>query len=477
MAGTGNTTRVLIVDDEQHTRRVLEAILQREGYETLAADTPERALALADEHPVDVLISDLIMPEYTGVELMQQIQERCPGVVTILITAHGSVRSAVDAMKLGAFDYIAKPFDMDQMRAVVRKAVEGRRARAEEAPTRQDTAGAYTLEGVVGVSAPMQAVCRVVHRVADSRATVLLRGESGTGKELIARALHHLSSRARRPFIPVAAAALSEELLESELFGHEKGSFTGAANQRVGRFELADGGTLFLDEIGDISPSLQVKLLRVLQEREFERVGGMKTIKVDVRLVAATNRDLEAAVAAGRFRHDLYYRLQVIQITMPPLRQRKEDLPALVNHFITRFARENDRKVTGVSDEVMEIFLRHSWPGNVRELENCLEYATVMAEPDATLITPDVLPLSVRTLAARGDTIHVPAGTTFEEAMAVVERELLLEALKKSDWDLRAAARALAMSDRSLEHYVEKHGLQSRDDWMPELPAAGPKAR
>ncbi|HOQ30038.1 MAG TPA: sigma-54 dependent transcriptional regulator [Armatimonadota bacterium] len=472
MGEPGDTVRVLVVDDEQHIRRVLEALFRRDGYEVYTAETPQRALALAAETDIDVLVADLIMPDLTGVQLMQEIRQLHPGVATVMITAHGSVRSAVDAMKLGAFDYIAKPFDMDELLRVVRKAIDWKRLNGEAKCARELPDAKWTLDNIVGSSPQMQQVCRIVRRAANSRATVLLRGESGTGKELVALALHKNSPRARHPFVPVAAAALSEELLESELFGHEKGSFTGATNQRIGRFELADGGTLFLDEIGDISPALQVKLLRVLQEREFERVGGTKTIKVDVRLIAATNRDLEAAVAAGRFRHDLYYRLQVIQITMPPLRQRKEDLPALVDHFIRKYAGEDGRQIQGVSDEAMEILTRHSWPGNVRELENCIEYAVVMSEPDATLITPDVLPLSVRGLVASGDTIQVPAGTTFDEAVAVVERELLLDALKKTGWNLRAASAHLGMSDRSLEHYIRKHGLESQEDWMPKVPPA-----
>ena len=476
-AETDTTARIMIVDDEPHLRRVLEAVFQREGYQTLAADTPRRALAIAAEQQVDVLVSDLIMPELTGVELMQHLQEVQPGIVTVMITAHGSVRSAVDSMKTGAFDYIVKPFDMEQIRSVVRKAIDRRRLMGDCRLPRPDGESRHSLENVVGDSARMQDVYRVVHRVAASRATVLIRGESGTGKELIARALHENSPRMRHPFVAIAAAALSDELLESELFGHEKGSFTGAVGQRIGRFEMADAGTLFLDEIGDISPALQVKLLRVLQEREFERVGGTKTIKVDVRLVAATNRDLEAMVAAGRFREDLYYRLHVIQIMMPPLRQRKEDIPALVAHFSKRFARENARAIKGISDEAMTILMRHSWPGNVRELENCIEYAAVMAESDATQITPDVLPLSVRTMVASGGSISVPAGTTFEDAVAVVERELLLDALKKADWDLAKTAAALCMNERSLGHYLKKHHLESRDDWMPALPAAAAKKR
>lgn len=459
--------RVLIVDDEPNIRLILGAMFRRQGYDTITAESPQQALAVAGEQPVDVLISDLIMPELTGVELMQRVQEMQPGVVTIMITAHSSVRSAVDAMKLGAFDYISKPFDMEQIQLVVRKAVSQRRLTDENQRLRRELDARYRLDNVVGNSQRMQEIYKIVTRVADSRATVLIRGESGTGKELIARALHHNSSRSRHPFVAVSAAALSNELLESELFGHEKGSFTGAIGQRIGRFEAADGGTLFLDEIGDISSALQVKLLRVLQEREFERVGGTKPIKVDVRLVAATNRDLEAAVAAGRFRQDLYYRLQVIQIPMPPLRERKEDIPMLVEHFVRKYARENGRQVKGTTDDALDTLMRHTWPGNVRELENCIEYATVMSEPEAPLIERDVLPLSVRAMVATGETISVPSGTSFEEAIAVVERELLLHALKKSEWNTREAAQALGMSERTLQGYLGKHGLESRDDWIP----------
>jgi DNA-binding NtrC family response regulator len=309
-----------------------------------------------------------------------------------MITAYGTIKTAVEAMRLGAYNYISKPFDMDEVRVLVNQALENRSLLEENVYLKEQLRTNYRFDNIVGASGRMQDVFKVVERAADSRATVLIRGESGTGKELIARALHYNSSRSNKPFIAVSCAALTETLLESELFGHEKNAFTGANAQKLGRFELANHGTLFLDEVAEIPPSIQVKLLRVLQEREFERVGGTKSIKVDVRLVAATNKDLEQAVSDREFRDDLYYRLQVIQIIVPPLRDRKEDIPSLVDHFLAKYCRENGRKIKAVSAEAMEVLMNYRFPGNVRELENAIERAVVLADRTATSLTPDLLP-------------------------------------------------------------------------------------
>ncbi|HOK53455.1 MAG TPA: sigma-54 dependent transcriptional regulator [Armatimonadota bacterium] len=392
-----NTGRILIADDEPNIRRVIEAVLTKDGYEVISAENGKRALdAVSTNTDIDVLISDLIMPDINGVELLEAARQINPSISVIMITAHGTIKSAVDAMRLGAFDYITKPFDMDELKLVVKRAFERRSLIEENLDLRQQLKTRYKFDNIIGASSAMQEIFKMVERVADSRASVLIRGESGTGKELIARALHYNSNRAQNPFVPVVCVALSEQLLESELFGHEKGSFTGAINQKPGRFEMAHTGTLFLDEIGDIPGNVQMKLLRVLQEREFERVGGLKTIKVDVRVVTATNQDLENAVKEGKFREDLYYRLKVVQINLPPLRDRIEDVPLLVEHFINKYSKDNGKVIKFASPEALELMMNYKWPGNIRELENTLERAIVLADPDAQMITPDLLPLNIR---------------------------------------------------------------------------------
>ena len=397
MGSSNQNGTIVIADDETNIRRVLEAVFTKEGYNVISAENGKAAINAVSENPdVDVVISDLIMPDMNGVEVLEAVKQINPSISVLMITAHGTIKSAVDAMRLGAFDYITKPFDMDEIKVVVKKAIERNQLITENRELRQQLKTRYRFDNIVGNSGKMQDVYRLVERVADSRATVLIRGESGTGKELIARALHFNSPRANKSFVPVACIALAETILESELFGHEKGAFTGAIGTKMGRFEAADGGTLFLDEIGDIPGNVQMKLLRVIQEREFERVGGLKTIKVDVRLITATNQDLENAVKEGKFREDLYYRLQVVQINIPPLRDRKEDIPPLVEHFINMYAGENGKAIKFASPEALEMMMAYNWPGNVRELENTIERAIVLADHDAQLITPDLLPMSVQ---------------------------------------------------------------------------------
>lgn len=387
---------ILIADDEPNIRRVLDAVLTKEGYTVIAAENGKKAIdAVSTNTDIDVLITDLIMPDINGVELLETARQINPTVSVVMITAHGTIKSAVDAMRLGAFDYITKPFDMDELKVVVKRAFERRSLIEENRDLRHQLKTRYKFENIIGASSRMQEVFKMVDRVADSRASVLIRGESGTGKELIARALHFNSTRAQNPFVPVVCVALSEQLLESELFGHEKGSFTGAVGQKPGRFEMAHTGTLFLDEIGDIPGNVQMKLLRVLQEREFERVGGLKPIKVDVRLVTATNQDLEKGVKEGTFREDLFYRLQVVQINLPPLRDRIEDVPLLVEHFINKYSKENCKDIKYASPEALELMMSYKWPGNVRQLENTCERAIVLSDPNAQLITPDLLPPAI----------------------------------------------------------------------------------
>ena len=395
---TGN---ILVVDDEPNIRRVLEAVLTKEGHKVLTAENGRKGMEVLQKNSdVDVLISDLIMPDINGVELLSAAKEMNSGISVLMITAHGTIKSAVDAMKLGALDYIPKPFDLDEIKITVKNALERRGMNQEVRPASPKHAKKISkVDNIVGGSPAMQEVLEMIDRVKDSRASVLIRGESGTGKEGVARALHFGSVRAKEPFVPVACVALSEQLLQSELFGHEKGSFTGAIDRKKGRFEMANHGTLFLDEIGDIPQTVQMMLLRVLQEREFERVGGNETIKVDVRMVTATNQPLEKLVKDGKFREDLFYRLQVITINMPPLRDRLDDLPLLLNHFIEMYAADNFKKIEHASPETLELMMRYKWPGNVRELENTIERAIVLADLDAKFITPNLLPRSIREAA------------------------------------------------------------------------------
>ena len=391
------TGTILVVDDEPNIRRVLEAVLAKEGHTVLTAENGRKGLeVISKDSSIDVLITDLIMPDINGVELLAAAREFNTNMSVLMITAHGTIKSAVDAMRLGALDYITKPFDLDEIKLVVKNALERKGLIDENRNLRSQLKTTYSFESIVGTSLAMQEVYKIIDRVKDSRASVLIRGESGTGKEAVAKALHYNSIRADKPFVPVACVALSEQLLQSELFGHEKGSFTGAVGQKKGRFEMAHHGTLFLDEIGDIPHAVQMMLLRAIQEREFERVGGGETIRVDIRLVTATNQSLEKLVEEGKFREDLFYRLQVITINMPPLRERTEDIPSLIEHFIEIYSPDNGKKIEYASPETLEIMMKYNWPGNVRELENTTERAIVLADSDAKFITPDLLPPSIR---------------------------------------------------------------------------------
>nr|CAA9251534.1 Response regulator of zinc sigma-54-dependent two-component system [uncultured Armatimonadetes bacterium] len=408
VAATGPT--ILVVDDEPNLRRVLGAVLQRDGYNVLVASGGREAVRMAKEQPVDLLVTDFLMPDMSGLEVLSAVRGNHPNVRALLISGHGTVRSAVDAMRLGAFDFITKPFDVEQVRATVKRAFE-----APDAESPAPAPGAAAAAGVaagrsggrtdaagvgrdlVGGAPATERMKEHLLRAAASRVTVLLLGESGTGKEVAARLLHNASPRKRGPFVAVSCAALPDTLLESELFGHEKSAFTGALAAKPGRFELAHGGTLFLDEIGDIPHITQVKLLRALQEREIARIGGVKTIKVDVRVVAATNRDLWQAVQEGTFRADLYYRLNVVPVALPPLRERREDIRPLAEHFLALAAGENERAFPGgIAPEALRLLEAHDWPGNIRELQNALAHAAVLSDPGAHRIEADALPAAVR---------------------------------------------------------------------------------
>jgi Nif-specific regulatory protein len=451
--------RILIADDHDALRRGLGRALTDAGHEVEEAPNGNAAIERLHDSYYDVVLSDLKMGGSDGLDVLRTAKALHPSTAVILMTAFGSVHTAVEAMKSGAFDYVQKPFEIEEMEVKIEKALEMRRMRNELDYLRHTQNDIYDFDRIIGSSAALQKVLSVVRKVTKSNTTVLIRGETGTGKELIAGAIHHNSLRATRNFVKVNCAALPENLLESELFGHEKGAFTGADRQRIGRFEQADGGSLFLDEVGDMSPSTQAKILRVLQEHEFERLGGTRTHKVDVRLIAATNRDLSAMVAAGQFREDLYYRLNVVSVEMPPLRERKEDILALGMFFTRKFAGELKKKIDGVEPEAQKMLLRYNWPGNIRELENSIERAILMTE--GAQITPEDLRLGEIPVAGQTGREAVqlvripPSGVSLEE----IERTALIEALKMSNWVQKDAAELLAISPRVMNYKIKTLGI------------------
>ncbi len=450
--------RILIADDHETLRRGLAQALTEAGHEIEEAPNGNAAIEKLHEGSFDVVVSDLRMGGSTGIDVLKTAKALHPTASVILMTAFGSVSTAVEAMKAGAFDYVQKPFEIEEMEVKIQKALDLRRMQHEIDYLRHTQGEIYNFDKIIGSSGALSTVLNVVKRVAKSNTTVLVRGETGTGKELIAGAVHHSSQRASRSFIKVNCAALQENLLESELFGHEKGAFTGADKQRIGRFEQADGGTLFLDEIGDMSPNTQAKILRVLQEHEFERLGGTRTIKVDVRLIAATNRDLPTMVDAGAFREDLFYRLNVVTIEMPPLRERKDDVAALANFFIRRFAGELKKKMDGLSPDALKLLMRYHWPGNIRELENAIERAMLLAD-GIQIAATDLRLGETSTLGAPRDSQTVvkipPTGIPLEE----VERLALIEALKMSNWVQKDAAELLAISPRVMNYKIKTLGI------------------
>ncbi|HZX63848.1 MAG TPA: sigma-54 dependent transcriptional regulator, partial [Myxococcales bacterium] len=420
--------RILVVDDEANARAALRTILSEEGYEISEAADGEEGLARIEEWSPDLVLADVRMPRMNGLALLRKAKETGAEASFIMMTAFASIETAVEAVKAGAENYLVKPLDVSAVLVFIAKALEKRQLVREAASLRERVRERFRLEGMVGESPELAAVYNVVRQAAPTKATVLILGESGTGKELIAQALHELSPRKDKPFVKVSCAALSETLLESELFGHERGSFTGAVGRKEGRFELADGGTLFLDEIGEISPTVQVKLLRALQTREFERVGGTQTIKVDVRVVAATNRDLGGQAKSGHFREDLFYRLNVVAVTLPPLRNRKGDIPALAAHFIDKYAKNYGKTIEGLAPGTLNALLSHDWPGNVRELENAIERAVVLCKSEQ--LTADDLPATLRgPRPSKRDVAGLIPGATMDE----IEREAILRTLEIVD--------------------------------------------
>lgn len=460
------TKQVLVADDEDNLRRVLKAQLQHDGYEVHTAADGEAVLRALDEHHIDVLITDLRMPKLDGMRVLEAVSTRFPRLPVIMITAHGTVDTAVEALKLGAFDYVTKPFDQTEFRNVVNKAAKTHELSQAHVRADPNERGRYRI---IGQSPPMRGVYDVIEKVANTPSTVLITGESGTGKELIARALHENSARRDKPFVSVNCAAIPPDLLESELFGYEKGAFTGATTSKPGRFELAHGGTLFLDEIAEIPVSMQVKLLRAIQEQQFERVGGIKTITVDARLIAATNRDLKAQIAEGEFREDLYYRLNVVHVHLPPLRERPSDIPLLIDHFVQRFNEKLGRAVTGFDDDAMRRLLHYAWPGNIRELENVVERCMIFAddgEVDAQYLTPDIRDAGERSINPLASGLDPTRGETglkevVREATLKVEREFIARALEQTGGNVTHTARLLKISRKSLQNKMKELGLRN----------------
>jgi DNA-binding NtrC family response regulator len=436
---------ILVVDDEKSQREILEMILSAEGYDVTTASSGEAALKIAHEHRFDLVLTDLKMTGIDGIELLQKLLAYDSSIIVILLTAHGSIDSAKDALRRGAFDYLEKPYDREKLLETINRAL-----------TRLD---ALDME-IISASQEMETVKKMILKVARSSSTVLIRGESGTGKEMISRSIHTQSPRAGEMFQAVNCAAINENLLESELFGHEKGSFTGAHAEKKGLFEVADRGTLFLDEIGELDISMQAKLLRALQEREIRRVGGTRAIKIDVRVVCATNRDLRAMVADGRFRDDLYYRINVLSIDVPPLRERRDDIPILIDFFLKKHTRNTSRLIRGLTPDARACMLAYAWPGNVRQLESAIERAILLAESD--LISVEDLPLEVRQEArpVMEGAFKLPSeGISFED----FERNLIMQAMERTDYNITKAAKLLGLTFRTLQYRLEKFGIKRAD--------------
>ena len=455
---------ILIVDDEKNYPLILSSVLEDEGFETLTANSGQAALEILKTSDVDLVLTDMKMPVMNGIQLLEKIKAKDPDLPVIMMTAHGTVEKAVDAMQKGAYNYVLKPFDNERLILVVNKANAMYRVIKENRRLRHDIESRYSFEKIIGKSKKMQDVFEMIRKVAPSTATVLIEGESGTGKELVAKAIHFNSPRRDDPFITVNGSALAENLLESELFGHEKGAFTGAVSLNKGRFEVADGGTLFLDEIGELSQNLQVKLLRVLQDKIVERVGGFKPISVNIRLIVATNKTLKEEVRQGRFREDLFYRINVMHISLPPLRERREDIHLLVDHFIEKYA--NERKsappITGVEQEVDRLLIEYAWPGNVRELENAIERAMILCTGNIISINdlPDDFKENINDTKFLDG---IPEGAKLDETIALIEMKMIKRALNLTNHVQSNAADLLGIGKSGLNKKIKKYGLSDSD--------------
>ncbi|MGA3165653.1 MAG: sigma-54 dependent transcriptional regulator [Terriglobia bacterium] len=454
---------LLIIEDEAKMRRLLELNLSEDGFTVYTAADAEAGLNTLRQEKIDLVVTDLKLPGMNGLELLQAVKRTNATIPVVVMTAYGTVETAVEAMKAGASDYLLKPFALEEMKLILRKELDFHRLREENRSLREALGERYQFRNIVARSPKMQEVLATVERVAPTHSTVLLGGESGVGKDLIARAIHEHSRRAAGPFIKINCTAIPENLLESELFGYEKGAFTGANTSKPGRFELADKGTIFLDEIGDVPGSIQVKLLHVLQDRQFDRLGGTKTLKVDVRVIAATNQDLRAALEQGTFRQDLYYRLNVVPISIPPLRERKEEIPYLVDYFIARFARESDKPLTGITSAALQLLADFHWPGNVRELENIIERAVALSTGtviDTADIRLDISTSAPAAAASGGSAPFPPEGMTLEQ----FEDEIIREALRRAGGNKSQAARLLGLSRNALRYRLSKLGVADEEE-------------
>jgi DNA-binding NtrC family response regulator len=458
---------LVVADDEKNIREGLAEALSLDGYRALMAADGEEAMKLLDAGDVDLVITDLRMPKLSGTELLKTVANRYPGLPVIVLTGHGTIEDAVAAMRAGAFDFLTKPVNLEHLSILVKRALETREMARKNRELEAEIDAQRRTSSILGKSAEMKKVFDIIRRVAPTRASVLVTGDSGVGKELVADAIHNLSPRRDGPLVKVHCAALAESLLESELFGHEKGSFTGAQARKRGRFELADKGTLFLDEIGEINQNVQIKILRVLQERKFERVGGEETIDVDVRIIAATNRDLKEEIKKGGFREDLYYRLNVVNIRVPPLRERRDDIPLLAMSFLREFAEENGKKLEGFDPKARQALYAYPWPGNVRELRNSVESAVVMAS--SGLVSLDDLPPNVRSSSEERD-VRVPVGSTLEDA----EKILIRETLAAQGGNKSRSAEILGIGRKTLYQKIEEYGIEERAGDQDRAPTVGP---
>jgi len=451
-------TRILIMDDEAAERERIESYLVRKGYDVTSLGSAQESIEAIKRERFDLMLTDCNIPGVDALRTSDDVRKINPDMAVIIMTSYGTIETAVRAIKAGAYDYLPKPIDLEQLVVLIERLAERRSLISENRELKERLRERYAFDEIVSTSHAMEEALNLAGRVASSNATVLLRGESGTGKELVAKAIHYNSPRATAPLIKVNCAALPETLLESELFGHEKGAFTGATAKRIGRFEAADKGTLFLDEIGELAPGMQVKLLRVLQEREFERLGGNQTIKTDVRVIAATNRDIEKSIKDGSFREDLYYRLNVVSVSIPPLRERREDVPALVDFFIKKYDEENRKNITGISAEARDMLMRYNYPGNVRELENIVERAVVLAKHG--LVTAADLPLHVKPALQDEKLEAQRLKGSLNETLETLERGLIVEALNATGHVQTRASERLGISERVLRYKIKKHRIR-----------------